>query len=352
MDIFPLLAYKGIEFFDTVFVLKRIQRHNGIQVACDADAYIIAFLKEFLANGRSKKNYLEEACKAYVNNEAEYDRILTKYFGTRMAITIKKHLFVNGDGSNLHLICRRARWSLLMKTLTTTPLNVIKKKVYNWTKRFGRLIRPPGTDIAILGTDGSGKSSIIDHIKPILEQALRCEVIYEHLRPNLLPSIACLFGKPQLLGPTTDPHASSPSSLIGSLMRLTYYTCDYVIGYWLKTYPALVKRSHVFVFDRYFYDYFIDPRRGRVSAPKWILQIFSSIIHKPDIILCLGAGANIIYSRKPELPITEITRQQQELRTFCDDNKNAYWIDTGCSIEDSINQSLKIITSKMASRYE
>lgn len=209
-----------------------------------------------------------------------------------------------------------------------------------------------GLFVVILGPDGAGKSTIIEAIRPLIETALHSKIFYEHMRPNLLPSLARLFGRPVKEGPTTDPHASKPSGFLCSLIRLLYYTTDYVIGYWLKVFPVLVKRPCTYVFDRYFYDYFIDPRRGRIALPQWIIRIFSLVVPKPDIILCLGADPKVIHARKPELPLEEFKRQMDALRKFCDSNERAVWIDTGCSIEDSVNRALEAITTRMAVRYE
>lgn len=97
------------------------------------------------------------------------------------------------------------------------------------------------------------------------------------------------------------------------------------MGYLVKVFPRLLRRSHVYIFDRYFYDYLIDPRRGRLALPQWNIRMFSFVVPKPDVILCLGADPEIIHARKPELPLEETKRQIEALRRFCDSNKRAVW---------------------------
>jgi len=108
----------------------------------------------------------------------------------------------------------------------------------------------------------------------------------------------------------------------------------------------------MYVFDRYFYDYYIDPQRLRIKLPKWVLKLFGVIVPRPDMVLCLGASAEIIHKRKPELSLEEVRRQVEALRQFCDSNERAVWIDTGCSIDESVDQALEAIVSRMAARYE
>jgi hypothetical protein len=52
----------------------------------------------------------------------------------------------------------------------------------------------------------------------------------------------------------------------------------------------------------------------------------------------------MIHARKPELPLDEVARQVADLRRFCEKNKRAVWIDTGCAIEESVDKALGAIT--------
>ncbi|MFC1603521.1 hypothetical protein ACFL5F_00710 [Planctomycetota bacterium] len=341
-----------MEFFDTSSVLDNRQDYRGVWIANAADAAMISFLKECLANSQSRKNYQEEASTAYMANVKRYDEIIQKYFGKKVTKQWRDYLLHSGRPKDLRRISRNARLALYVMAFLRNPFTTFWSKCSGIIRRCARLFYPPGIALAILGTDGAGKSALIDGIRPVIDKALHCKSKYEHLRPNLLPSLARLFGKPVKEGPTTEPHAGKPSGFLGSFVRLLYYTMDYVLGYWIKIFPVLVKRPCLYIFDRYFYDYHIDPRRSLISLPRWIIRIFGLLIPRPDIILCLGAEPEIIRARKPELPLEEVKRQIEALRQFCDKNKRAVWIDTGCSIEKSVDQALEAITSRMAARYD
>ena len=139
--------------------------------------------------------------------------------------------------------------------------------------------------------------------------------------------------------------------MIGSLLRLFYYSFDYIFGHLLKVYPMIVKKSSIWIFDRYYYDYMIDPKRARMNLPKWIINTMGYFIPKPDLVLCFGADPKVIFDRKPELPLEEIAKQVDKLKEFCNKNDKVVWIDTGNSIDDSVKETFNVILEKMNERY-
>lgn len=106
------------------------------------------------------------------------------------------------------------------------------KHIIGQVVKLKRFIHPIGYTIAFMGTDGAGKTTVINAVTPILNEAFHKGVHYEHMRPNCLPALAVLFGKknkaevPQVC---TDPHGGKQSGMVGSLLRLSYYLLDYTL---------------------------------------------------------------------------------------------------------------------------
>ncbi len=209
------------------------------------------------------------------------------------------------------------------------------------------IFKNKGYTIVFLGTDGSGKTTIIDRVTPFLNEKFPNNVYYEHLRPNWIPTISKLLGRKGTSKPETDPHRNDKSGVISSLFRFIYYFVDYTLGYWFKIYPKKAFKSCVWIFDRYYYEYLIDQRRTRVTLPYWILKAGQFLIPEPDLIICLGANPKAIYSRKPEMTLEEVTRQVNELSAFCKKHKNAVWVDTSCTVEHSVKSTLDAIKRKL-----
>ena len=213
-----------------------------------------------------------------------------------------------------------------------------------------------GYVIAVEGTDGSGKSFIINSITPILNEAFHNGIVYNHLRPHCIPDIAELFGKREKKEGETqvvsDPHAQKQSGVISSLVRWSYYMIDYTWGYLRRVWLPIHSKSKVFIFDRYYYEYYFDQKRSHVNLPMWVIRLGEFFIPKPDLILCLGGDPEKIYARKPETSLEEVIRQTKVLKEFCEKRKNAVWIDTTIAPEDSVSAAMSAITEMMSKRFD
>lgn len=337
-------SFKGSVYFGkrqlipASILFKKTENYQGMQVLSPKVGAILAFLKELLNNKTCSKKYIVELQYHFYNQEI--DPQLLSQFKPEFHNYLIQHLNHLDDEH-------------LSKLYSIGQRSFNRSKLIGFKYKLKRLFRQPGYTIAFLGTDGSGKSTIIENIKAPLNDAFHNAVYYEHMRPNKFPSIARLMGnKEELSGPVTNPHGSTASGFFGSLLRWSYYMLDYTFGFYLKVWPKKAIRSCVWIFDRYYYDYLLDPKRGRIKLPQWILKFGQFIIPEPDIILCLGSDAATIHKRKPELPLAEVERQVAELKRFCSSHNRAVWIDTGKSIDESSNDAMEAILKVMTKRFE
>lgn len=260
-DAFSYAGTNGCDILPVEHVLKRAVIHNGIRVASLSDASIMSFLKDIIGSGMDRKQYQGDASLSFKLEKHIFVPILKRYFGNTCVHSTIIPLLEN-KLMDLRHAQNGIKRSWLFTNINKDFKNTVTSRFMDYCHRFQRLFRPLGISVAFLGTDGSGKTTIINMIRPILESALHTQTYREHLRPNLLPSIGQLFGRPALIDPVTNPHSSAPSGIIGSILRLVYYSLDYILGYWVKVYPILVKRPCVFIFDRYYYDLLYDPHRS------------------------------------------------------------------------------------------
>ena len=204
--------------------------------------------------------------------------------------------------------------------------------------------------IVVMGTDGSGKTTLLNAISPVLKTMTHGKLVIHHLKPDLFPPLGRFRGVKHEKGRVcATPHASKRSGFWGSLVRISYLMCDYILGYWLKVRIRLSKTPITYwIFDRYAYDMLIDSRRFRIKLPQWIIKTFLFFVPAPDLILCLGGDPEKIYARKPETSLEEVQRQMSALKKFCADNNKAVWIDTTKSVDESSDAVLTAILDRLA----
>ena len=85
--------------------------------------------------------------------------------------------------------------------------------------------------------------------------------------------------------------------------------------------------------------------------PRWVLRFGEIFVPVPDLILCLGGDPKKIYERKPETSLEEVTRQTNVLKRFCNKRKNAVWVDTTLTPEESIRLAKEAILDMLSKRF-
>lgn len=172
-------------------------------------------------------------------------------------------------------------------------------------RRVRRVLYPTGLQVVLLGSDGSGKSSVIEALTRTGVPGFR-RLHYTHFRPG--------WGNPQnaRLNPRPNPlpHGQPPRSAFGSTAKLLYYAADFLAGYLLETRPRKV-RSTLMLFDRYYHDLVVDPQRYRYGGALSAARCIGTLVPRPDLVILLDAPAETVRARKDELPLQEIERQRE-----------------------------------------
>jgi len=159
-----------------------------------------------------------------------------------------------------------------------------------------------GLALVLLGPDGVGKTTLIEQLRYCLRPIFPLQKLW-HWRPGVL--LRAGAGRP--LG---KPHSRPLRGKIASVLYLSAVFVDCWIGYLLVIRPLLAKK-HLLVFDRYFPDILVDPRRYRYSGPMLYAELLASLAPGRNFhLFVLDADEKVIRSRKQELDIDEIRRQR------------------------------------------
>lgn len=178
-----------------------------------------------------------------------------------------------------------------------------------WSYLIRKAIKPIGIVAVLQGTDGSGKTTIIDSLPQVLSNTWPADgaIRYFHCRPYVLePSKQEQFGIHRPAPPT--PHTGKPYGRLKSFAKLAYCVFDYIIGWWGPIHMERAK-GHMVVFDRYYYDFYLDKLRYRFHLSDGVLRLMQHFIPKPDITFVLTGEAEPIWARKKELSLEEVQQQ-------------------------------------------
>ena len=184
-----------------------------------------------------------------------------------------------------------------------------------------------------MGTDGSGKSTLIKKLTKRLKKNYR-KIKYLHLRPYLFLTDSSVVN--------TNPHDQKlPLSQVGSLIKILTWLWMYYFFFLINLY----KKNQLIIFDRYAHDLLIDKIRYRFNLPKKFTQFILNLFPKPNLWIVLKAPIKLIEKRKKELSINELKRQMNEYINFSKKQKNTLLVDT----EKKIEKNILLIARKMKS---
>jgi thymidylate kinase len=135
------------------------------------------------------------------------------------------------------------------------------------------------------------------------------------------------------------------------MLYLGAFLADYWVGYLFVIRPLLA-RSTLVVFDRYFHDLLVDPRRYRYGGPKWLPQFFSRLVPLPDVVLVLDAGEQVIFARKGEVRTAEVRRQREAYRRLNFGCTPTVFVNTEQSLDRTLYDSTRALAEIMAQRFD
>jgi thymidylate kinase len=186
-------------------------------------------------------------------------------------------------------------------------------------------LRTTGCLVVLVGTDGSGKSTVANEIEARLNTAgLRTSTAYLGMARGNLPGVGLarrLLGvapagdqAPASTSTSTSTSAPKPSSSLehATVRRIAawYYAAEYLLRWWRDIRPGL-RRGGVVIADRYVYDLRESPWPGSMAA-----RAAEFLMPRPDVLVLPDAPDRIIHARKPERTAVEQAAQQDRFRAL------------------------------------
>lgn len=225
--------------------------------------------------------------------------------------------------------------SILRKRRLFGPVLALREAL----RLFRRWLFPHGLQIVVLGSDGTGKSTLIAALTRDLAPFFRA-VDYFHSRPYVLDP------RPPG-GVVSEPHAQVPRSWPACVAKLFFYAFDHWLGRIVRIRPGMV-RNRLVIFDRDFHDIIVDPTRYRMRGVGLLARVVSWFLPRADLTFVLDAPPEIVHARKPELTIAELARQSGVLRRLADGRPSWRMLDATQSPEAVACEAMEAVLAKIS----
>ncbi len=163
-----------------------------------------------------------------------------------------------------------------------------------WEQRIWRWLRPRTPWIALLGVDGSGKSTVLVNLAAAVPRPYTGLVVL-HRRPQLLYRSAAAAPGP------IQHYAKPPHPPLLSTLKLGAIALDWLAGY-LWHIRGRQAEGVLVVADRHaLLDLLAAPLRYRYGGPQGLIRGLLRLLPMPDMVLLLDAPVAVLQTRKTEL---------------------------------------------------
>lgn len=357
IDLIEGYISKGYEIFTFKELYEQTYWYNGFCVLNEYfEGIMLLIYKQFgYKNPKLKEEYKTCIKHSYENNKDKFCKCLTEIIGKDFAKSIIKNIENNEFDEIVKkspLLTKQLRRYTFRKKPIKTLMGIsefVCKKIYRIVFSYNKYAKT----ISVIAPDGTGKTTFLEELSKkinyfFVNDESDKRLHYYHFRPSVLPNLGEIGEKTGVMEQDKDfsnPHRGKPANPISSLFRITYYTMDYIIG-WQKCVRKDVQYDRFSIFDRYSYDFIVDPLRTKLNLPEPIRKFFVRITPQPKIVFVLDADPEIIFKRKQELTLDEISRQIVIYRELSKSNNRFRRIDASQNPNVITDEAIKVIIDK------
>ena len=357
IDLIEGYANKGFEILSFAQLYDKTIRYKDFRVLEPAMDAVMLILYKVIGCKELKRKYRDKISDTYKEygysiKSILYD-VLRNDLGEKVVTCIE-----NNDYERLLSYSKNINRVTKTRVFFHRPLRTIIDIIKFLWEKFERMIICPSSVqklIVVEAPDGTGKTTFIDALVTEIARYFVCDrskSVIRHFRPLLLPNLGAAEERLGVMKQDknfTEPHRARPANALSSFLRMTYYWFDYVIGM-----PLLLRKDAQFdkftIFDRYAYDFLVDPFRTRIKLPHWIRMAFVKTLKQPKIVFVLDAPVDVIYARKQELEKLEINRQLVEFHKLKKLGNRVHILDATHSPQLMAKEAIKIIIKRIANQ--
>jgi thymidylate kinase len=327
-------------------VLGRRIRNKAFYVPSPEDEMILLFLHCLGDRGFFDPDYKERL-----------QGLVARELDTRYMIKLLDRIFGRRKSHNVLPWIRKGRFDQLIKLRRQLGVYLARQlnrkgllAVITILKQRGarRILGRRGLRIALMGPDGSGKTTLARNIKD--RGIFNTKYVYMGRDQFVIPTRRILkFIGNDLRKNSEGSVASQPSALfptegrirdIIDVGRFLHDLIDFYVRYFLRNY-LYYRKGFLVVNDRYIYDMLTGGEK-LVQLPV-VRQIFSRLVPAPDRMFFLDAPSTEMYARKSEHSVEVLDAMRRRYSSLSRMMRNCQSIQTGKNADEVANSIIAYI---------
>jgi thymidylate kinase len=334
IDLTPKMEWHGATYIENNIIFKESSISSfGFRQPRLAHEALICWFASLIWGGFFKDRYAPVLMKAAEEDTDAFSACLNYAVGKKWG---RKLLVLAQEGTPEKSASwvkplRRALW---IRGFKRQPVSTCKGWLAFWLREVQMRLHPPVPWVAILGIDGSGKSTVIEGIRQQWE-SIGLKVMFPHWRPECIRP-----GKSE--GPVTKPHSKPPRGFAESVAKLAFLLVDWSFGFRIRLADKRARGWFV-IFDRCYHDLLVDPHRYRYGAPKCLASLIFCLFPKPEAVILLDAPADVLHARKPETTLEMARALRDDYLNLVVNHPVGFVVDCNRPIELVIDDIRKIL---------
>lgn len=353
IDLMEGYLSRGSEIFDFNELYDNTNPYKNFKVLNEFYNGLMLFIyKQFgYKKPKLKKEYCDIIYETYIKYP-EFQNQLIKLIGKELTKKIVSCI-EKKDYIKMLSYTNQLTSKLNIYAFKNKPIETLFNKSKFYIEKINRVIINSNKYtkfISVMAPDGAGKTTMLENLLDKIafywvDDSVDNRCSLYHFRPTILPNLGAVGEKAKVMKQDTDysnPHRAKPANKLSSLIRITYYTTDYILGYFMII-KKDVKVDKFTIFDRYSYDFLIDPLRSRINLPIWVRKLYVKLTPQPKIVFYLHADPDVIFKRKQELTLEEITRQNKIYLDLANSHDRFKILDANRHYDESVDEALEII---------
>ena len=343
------IEWRAAVYGENAEIVEGRWNDDGIMVASEMHQAFLAWFSTLIRNGAFSKRYAPLITRLIREQPAAFQELLQRTFGANLADELV--LLAQGgrmeESEALASACRRAVW---LGALRRHPLRTMGRFGKQLGNAIEHRLRPSGLDVALLGPDGAGKTTLCTMISELPSRKVpfgnaHYRKLYHRVLPPLGAIESALLRRPRRPQPDPmNPHGMSPRHPLVWLFSYGYYTVDHWLSEIIWNRQKLA-HINLMLHDRHPLEVVIDPRRYRYTGPLFLARWIGRLAPKPDLVVVLDAPPEVIQARKQDVTFEETVRQRAAYRALAESLPNGRIVDATQPLDKVISDVISHITA-------